>query len=395
LARLKKKPVFFVVLVPFVALINILHSCNLDDNSIVHPVPYIAPPLLSLSTTEKQQLSSRVATYFQESLLRIQGLFSGGIIVAKGGNILFEHYGGYADFPKKTIPLQEDSPLHIASTSKTFTAIAILQLIEQQKLSLADSLSHFFDNWPYPGITIKQLLNHRSGLPNYVYFMEANTPAKFAYTNEEVINWMITHRPALHARPDTRFEYCNTNFLLLAAIIEKVSGHSYPEHLRFSLFDFLDMKNTFVYQAKDSTRAIPSFANANRQWPFDHLDLTYGDKNIYSTPRDLLKWDQALYTQQLVSDSLLTLAFSPYSFEKPGQNNYGLGFRLKLLPNQKKVIYHFGRWHGNNAAFARLTDEQVTVIILSNRFNSQIYSAVSKSYSLFGPYGAYNQREED
>lgn len=85
----------------------------------------------------------------------------------------------------------------------------------------------------------------------------------------------------------------------------------------------------------------------------------------------------------------------PYSFEKPGQNNYGLGFRLKLLPNLKKVIYHFGRWPGNNSAFARLTEEQVTVIILGNRFNHQIYTIVSKSYSLFGPNGAYNQREED
>jgi len=97
----------------------------------------------------------------------------------------------------------------------------------------------------------------------------------------------------------------------------------------------------------------------------------------------------------LVSDSLLELAFTPYSFERPGQNNYGLGFRLKLLPNQKKIIYHFGRWHGNNAAFARLTDEQVTVIILGNKFNRQIYTAASKSYSLFGPYGGKQQRDEE
>ena len=201
---------------------------------------------------------------------------------------------------------------------------------------MEDSLSTFFEKWPYPGITIKQLLTHRSGLPNYVYFMDANPLQQHSYTNQEVISWMIEHRPAIHARPDTRFEYCNTNYLLLASLIEKVSGYSYPEFLRRSIFDFLGMKNTFVFQEADTTRATPSFANANRQWLPDHLDYTYGDKNIYSTPRDLLKWDQALYTQQLVSDSLLSLAFSPYSFERPGQNNYGLGFRLKLLPNQKK-----------------------------------------------------------
>jgi len=395
LTRLKKIPANPIVTVLLFTVISTFYSCNWEKNRVSYPLPYIAPPLLSIPASEKQQLSARIALYFQESLLRFQGLFSGGIIVAKGGNILFEHYAGYADYPTKTRPLQEETPLHIASTSKTFTAIAILQLIEQQKLSLEDNVEQFFSTWPYPGITVKQLLTHRSGLPNYVYFMEPPTVGSIPYTNEDVINWMITNRPALHAKPDTRFEYCNTNYLLLASIIEKVAGHTYPEFLRRSLFDYLGMKNTFVYQAKDTNRATPSYANGNRQWPLDHLDLTFGDKNIYSTPRDLLKWDQALYTQQLVRDSLLALAFSPYSFEKPGQNNYGLGFRLKLLPNQKKVIYHFGRWHGNNAAFARLTDEQVTVIILSNRFNRQIYTAASRSYSLFGPYGGDHQRDEE
>lgn len=393
--RLRNKPICRFIPVLFLILISTLDSCVWKDNSTTHPLPYIAPPLLSLSSQDKLQLSEKVANYFKQSLLRFDGLFSGGVLVAKGGNILFEHYAGYADYPTKSIPLQEDTPLHIASTSKTFTAIAVLQLIEQQKLSLEDSLSTFFEKWPYPGITIKQLLTHRSGLPNYVYFMDANPLQQHSYTNQEVISWMIEHRPAIHARPDTRFEYCNTNYLLLASLIEKVSGYSYPEFLRRSIFDFLGMKNTFVFQEADTTRATPSFANANRQWLWDHLDYTYGDKNIYSTPRDLLKWDQALYTQQLVSDSLLSLAFSPYSFERPGQNNYGLGFRLKLLPNQKKIIYHFGRWHGNNAAFTRLTDEQVTIIILGNKFNRQIYTAASRSYGLFGPYGGEQQRDEE
>jgi CubicO group peptidase (beta-lactamase class C family) len=379
LTRLRDKPICRFIPVLFLLLISTLDSCLWKDNSTTHPLPY----------------SEKVANYFKQSLLRFDGLFSGGVLVAKGGNILFEHYAGYADYPTKLIPLQEDTPLHIASTSKTFTAIAVLQLIEQQKLSLEDSLSSFFEKWSYPGITIKQLLTHRSGLPNYVYFMDANPPQQHSYTNQEVISWMIEHRPPIHARPDTRFEYCNTNYLILASLIEKVSGYSYPEFLRRSIFNFLGMKNTFVFQVADTTRATPSFANANRPWVWDYLDYTYGDKNIYSTPRDLLKWDQALYTQQLVSDSLLSLAFTPYSFERPGQNNYGLGFRLKLLPNQKKIIYHFGLWHGNNAAFARLTDEQVTIIILGNKFNRQIYTAASRSYGLFGPYGGVQLSDEE
>ena len=393
--RLKNNPFFGSVSIVLIISLSLLSSCIWKENSVAHPLPYIAPPLLNINPVEKQQLSNRVASYFKESLLRYEGIFSGGILVAKGGHVLFEHYAGFTDYPKKIQPLQEDSPLHIASTSKTFTAIAILQLVQQQKISLDDTLELFFEKWPYPGVTIKQLLTHRSGLPNYTYFMEADKQGKLAYTNKDIIDWMIQHKPAPHARPDSRFEYCNTNYLLLATLIEKTSGYSYPEFLRRSIFTFLSMKNTFVFEPADAVKATPSFVNSSQPWPLDHLDLTYGDKNIYSTPRDLLKWDQALYTKQLVSDSLLELAFTPYSFERPGQNNYGLGFRLKLLPNQKKIIYHFGRWHGNNAAFARLTDEKVTVIILGNKFNRQIYTAASKSYSLFGPYGGKQQRDEE
>ncbi|MCB0777052.1 MAG: serine hydrolase, partial [Chitinophagaceae bacterium] len=100
----------------------------------------------------------------------------------------------------------------------------------------------------------------------------------------------------------------------------------------------------------------------------------------------LLKWDQALYSGQLIRQSLLDSAFSPYSFEKPGIENYGYGWRLKLLPNNKKVIYHYGKWHGFNAAFARLTDEKVTIIILGNRFTKAIYRSANQCFDIFGNY---------
>lgn len=373
-----------------------LFSCDWKAQSISHGMPYIPPPLAALDAWKKKKLAQEVESYFQSTLLRSAGSFNGGILVAKGGHILFEKYQGYEDVNKKSGSLSENSSLHIASTSKTFTAIAILQLVQQKKISLQDSLERFFKQWPYPGITIKDLLTHRSGLPNYVYFMgsySSNTTT--AVTNNDVIATLIREMPARNSPPDKRFEYCNTNFLLLASIIEKVTGLSFPLYMHKAIFSYLGMKETFVYQPADSNRITRSYDFRGTPWPFDQLDLTYGDKNIYSTPRDLLKWDQALYTEQLVADTLLKAAFTPYSFEKPGQNNYGLGFRLKLLPNQKKVVYHFGRWHGNNAVFTRLTDEKVTLIILGNKFNRQIYSTASHSYGLFGPYNKEFLREDD
>ena len=377
-----------LTLVCFFVLTTFLIACSLKESSISPALPYIPPPLSKLEQWKKNKLSKQIQAYFQESLLLYPGAFNGGILVAKGGHVLYENYQGFKDLPQKKDPLDESASLHIASTSKTFTAIAILQLIQDNKLSLTDKIESFFKAWPYPGITIRDLLNHRSGLPNYVYFMEPAVTnfTKEAVTNTDVINCIIQNKPPRHAAPNTHFEYCNTNYLLLASVLEKVTGLSYPTYLQKAIFNFLGMKNSFVFQPADSNRATLSYDYAGRSWPFDHLDLTYGDKNIYSTPRDLLKWDQALYTQQLVGDSLLKAAFTPYSFERPGQNNYGLGFRLKLLRNGKKVVYHFGRWHGNNAAFARLTDEKVTIIILGNKFNRQIYSTATRLYGLFGPY---------
>ena len=118
----------------------------------------------------------------------------------------------------------------------------------------------------------------------------------------------------------------------------------------------------------------------------DYTDGPYGDKNIYSTARDLLKWDQSFYTNTIINQQLLDSAYTPYSNERPSIHNYGLGWRLLMLKNGKKVIYHNGHWHGFNSAFARLPDEKATIIILGNKYNSGIYTTARKLYNVFGPY---------
>ncbi|HUP12064.1 MAG TPA: serine hydrolase domain-containing protein, partial [Niastella sp.] len=109
-----------------------------------------------------------------------------------------------------------------------------------------------------------------------------------------------------------------------------------------------------------------------------------------STPRDLLKWDQALYNNQILSPQMLDSAFTPYSNEKRSLHNYGLGWRLLVYPNGKKVVYHNGRWHGFNSIFARLTDEKVTIIMLCNKFNIGVYRIARGMYNTFGDYKSNN-----
>lgn len=390
-----KKSITYLLLLITIAGSSFFSCKGLPFNKDQHKF-YQQPTPLLLSKSNLKNEGLKLTDFFKNTLLRNPGVFSGSILVAKGGNIVYENYHGFEDYPTKKKPITDSSSIHIASTSKTFTGIATLLLVQQKKLSLEDSVGKFFINWPYFGVTVKTLLNHRSGIPNYLYFMDAsNWDQQKMATNQDVLEVLIRNRPAKHAAPDRRFEYSNTNYLLLALIIEKVSGMSFPDFIQTQIFEPLQMKNSFVFQLKDTSRATPSFQQGGSRWTFDHLDLTYGDKNIYSTPRDLLKWDQILYTYQIIDKELLEAAFSPYSFEKPGTHNYGLGWRLELLPNGKKIIYHFGRWHGNNSAFTRLPDEKVTIIILGNKFNRYIYSVAHKSYDLFGVYQQEATKEEE
>jgi CubicO group peptidase (beta-lactamase class C family) len=205
-------------------------------------------------------------------------------------------------------------------------------------------------------------------------------------TNQDVLDFIIAHHKEIPIRTANRgFSYSNTNFALLALIIEKVSGMSYADFLRKTFFEPLGMKDSYVFTLADTARYLPSYYYSGRPYKFDYLDLVYGDKNIYSTARDLLKWDQALRKDSLFTKQSLEAAYMPYSFEKPGTHNYGLGWRMYLLKNGKKLIYHNGWWHGNRTAFYRLLDEDVTIIALCNNDAKKVYS-VKEMADIFGNY---------
>lgn len=354
---------------------------------------YYPPTPAVLDRQQFRSYYKRLSEFFDTILLK-KG-FNGGILVAKDGAVLYEKYKGLVHLRKKD-SITESTSLHIASTTKTFTATAILRLVQEEKLSLDDSITKFFPGFPYPGITIKLLLTHRSGLPNYLYFLSNSDWDKKVYVeNKDVLNFLIRNKPDKSFTANARMGYCNTNYVLLALIVEKITGKPFPEYMQQKFFAPLQMTSTYVFTLKDTLTATPSFSPNGTYWDFDFLDGTFGDKNIYTTPRDLLKWDQALYTEQVINKSLLDSAFTGYSFEKPGVHNYGFGWRLQLLPNGKKVVYHFGKWHGSNAAFARLIDEKATIIIIGNRFTRSIYNAAHFCYDIFGDYQQRKMFTED
>jgi CubicO group peptidase (beta-lactamase class C family) len=317
------------------------------------------------------------------------------MIVAKNGSIVFEKYVGTGHL-NGTDTITANTPTHIASVSKTFTAMAVLKLVQDGKINLDDEFNKYFPAFNYPGITIRNLLSHRSGLPNYLYFMdELGWDKKRYMKNQDVFDYLVNRKAELKdiSSPDTHFTYCNTNYALLALLIEKISGLSYPEYMRITFFVPLQMTNSFVYVHADSAKANPSYDWRGGLIPTNALDEVYGDKNVYTTPRDLLKWDRLLSTNLLFKPEILAAAYAPYSNEKPGIRNYGLGWRMNIYPNGKKLIYHNGWWHGNNAAFIRLLDEDATIIVMGNKFCRGIYKA-KNLLGIFDPALATETEDE-
>ncbi len=361
----------------FIAItsISIVSSCQqtqgkkdpsgIHSSSALYPADFSFPPLLP----EQKNMYAEAAKIFYEKHLKNTG-FNGSILVAKNGQVLLEDYEGYANFQTKE-PITPATPFHLASISKTFTGMTILRLREQGRLSLDAPLQNYFPTLPYYGVTVRMLLNHRSGLPSYLNFMDSCWNKKQKATNEDVLNFMIVHKPAITLPPGKAYQYCNTNFLLLALIIEKITGQPYPQYMKDSVFTPLGLQNTFVFTIHDTDSYVPTYIG-NRPYLMDHLDCTYGDKNIYSTVRDLFLWDKALYEHTFVSKATLDSAFTPYSNERRSMHNYGYAWHL-YFNNGDTVVYHNGRWHGSNNSFTRLVQNDATIIVLGNKANNNVF----------------------
>ena len=389
---MQKLKVFAVLFLLFLA------GFYFADSSLRKPVTVNLPSFKKniaenvVLTPKDLELRSSSERFFQQTLLRSR--FNGGILVSRNGKIIFEAYNGLTEVLKGDT-INYSTSFHLASVSKTFTAMATLMLFDSKSLSIDQPVSTFLPGFPYPKITVRNLLNHRSGLPNYVYFAEdLGWDTKNILTNADMLQLMISKSALLKVgRPDAYFDYCNTNYALLALVIEKVSSLSFSAYLDQIIFKALGMDNSFVFSMDKSENVLPSFKFNNQKEPFMFLDAIYGDKNIYSTPRDMMKWDMALYDTAFISEKIRTEAFNGYSYERKGIKNYGLGWRLYEMPSGKKIIYHNGWWHGNNTVFSRLPQDSTAIIVLGNKFNRSIYQA-KRIAGIFDGYGINIEDDE-
>ena len=384
-----------LLLVPFLVLF--LQSCkqkNTEKKVITDKINttikkdstlFVLPTFNTLKQSYVTKKHNEIADFYAQNL-NIDN-FNGGFLVAKNGKILFEDYKGYANYTTKE-KITSSTPLHLASVSKVMTATVILKLVDQNKITLDTSLKSLFPEFPHSKITIETLLNHRSGLPNYAYFCENDAIWNSAKTlkNTDILQLLSTKDIALEFTPNSKFSYCNTNYALLALVIEKITQKSYPEAMKELLFTPLQMKNTFVFKIDKQKKSVSkSYKSTWEEIPFDYLDGIYGDKNIYSTPQDILKLDLATYSDLFLSKKIKELAYKGYSYERKGVKNYGLGIRLSEWEDGTTLHYHNGWWHGNTSAYVTLKKDTVTMIALSNKYTRKVYQ-IKRLSALFGDY---------
>ena len=389
---MQKLKVFAVLFLLFLALFYFADS-RLKLEKTAPSVSYVKEinenPVLS---AEDLTLRNSSEKFFQQTLLRSR--FNGGVLVSRNGRIIFEAYNGLKEVLKGD-SINSSTSFHLASVSKTITAMAVLKLFEEKSISIDQPVANFLNAFPFPNITVRNLLSHRSGLPNYVHFAEhLGWDTKKTLTNQDILQLIIEKSALLDiGRPDAYFDYCNTNYALLALIVEKVSSLSFAKYLDQTIFKPLGMNRSFVFGMEMADAVLPSYKFNNQKEPFMFLDAVYGDKNIYSTPRDMMKWDMALYDTSFFSQKIIDEAFKGYSYERKGVKNYGLGWRLYEMPSGKKIVYHNGWWHGNNTVFSRLPQDTTVIIVLGNKFNRSIYQA-KKIAGIFNGYGITTDDDE-
>lgn len=325
--------------------------------------------------TPKYKLETReiVEEFYNNRINR--GNFWGQFLVAKNGQIIFEDNKGYSNYQKKE-QITDSTPMHVASVGKVYTGVTVLRLINDRKITLDQKVNTILPLFPYEDITVRMLLNHRSGLPYYGHFTvnKGIWDTKTTITNQDVLNLLATKSIKLDFKPNTRFTYSNTNYVMLALIIEEVTKKSFQDAMKELVLEPLKMHNTFVLENLDNKENVTQSYNANNsRMHWDYLDGTYGDKNIYTTARDLLKLDKALYSDNFISKALKMEMYKGYSYEKNGQNNYGLAIRMVEPKNGEGNLYtfHNGWWRGNRSSYVTLRQDTITIICFNNH-NSQL-----------------------
>lgn len=304
--------------------------------------------------------------------------FSGVLLLAIDGEVVFEKASGYRSYEQR-IPLLPTDVFEMASVSKQFTAMMVMKCAEKGLLDYEDHADQYLDI-PYKGISIRQLLTHTNGLPDYQAVMDKHWDKSKVADNAAILEYLRKYQPPMLAQPGEKYEYSNTAYVFLASIVEKVTGRDFIELSREWIFNPLGMGNTDIRTLEEKAR-VSNFAaghlkdeegnyiNANKFHSSDYtvwLGNRKGPGRVSSTAQDLLIWDQALYAGTLVKKETMDLAFSPQILNDGSLSQYGFGWDLSEDPHFGKIVSHTGDNPGYKTLIMRFIDQNKTLILLNN-----------------------------
>jgi CubicO group peptidase (beta-lactamase class C family) len=333
------------------------------------------------------------------NLLSQEKDFSGVVLYAENGKTTFLKAVGFRNYNTRE-PLQTTDIFELASVSKQFTSMIIMMLQEEGMLQYDDPVEKFLDI-PYKGITIRHLLTHTSGLPDYQAIMDAHWDKSKVAGNKEILEYLNQYSPPKNFEPGTKYEYSNTGYVLLASIAEKASGKDFIALCRSRIFTPLDMQSTDIrtLEKKASTenfalghiyvKESERFVRAD-SFPSSDYTIWLGNRKgpgrISSTAEDLLKWDQALYSAKLVKSKTLEQAYTPGTITDGSLINYGFGWMLKSNAKGEKVIWHSGDNPGYKTRIMRYPATRQTLIVLCNNAYPEFESMMNKLEKAIGTF---------
>ncbi len=333
---------------------------------------------------------------------------NGAILVAVGDTVLVEHAYGELCLtgepprcnPAEDNQITETTLFDLASISKQFTAVAVLQLCVQGKISLDDTITEYFPNLPYKGVTIKHLLTHTTGIPEYFKFKYTVFGSSAFVDNQQLLRVLEKQKYAKTFPTGSKFEYVNTNYAILASLVAKMSGKSFEDYVHEHIFKPAGMKNTCFFtelvgvdakhgkkyadvdpKAEDvNVKPLPMdvpVARGHRKLAvtarYDRLNGVLGDKGVYSNVEDMLRWANAMFIEyKVLPKEWVDLASQRENQLADGslpQSIYGYGYRIEESPEHGKLVYHGGLWNGFQNLFLFRPSDNVVIVFLSNFYN--------------------------
>lgn len=356
---------------------------------------YLIIPFAAFS--QDQGISKRMDSLFQT--ISKYKLLNGAVQITVNNNTIYKSSSGYSDFVQGKSN-SETTSFALRSVSKIFTSTAILQLRDRGKFKLDDRFIKYFPEFPYSNITIRQLLSHTSGLPDYSIFESAvaKQPEK-VFNNADVIPLLKSLNQALIFNPGKKWQYSNLNFCLLALLVERMSDSSFEVYVAEKIFKPAGMSDTYFYTGKQPRpvkQAInhdyPLFINTTpinvdsikkTRWRTYNLNGLLGQGNIYSTTADMIRFDQALYATKLLKQESLNEAFTVTQLNTGipnitgsalGTAGYGLGWYVLQDTSFGKIVFHTGGVPGAICIFVRNVSRKQSFVLFDNAFSPNVFN---------------------